>query len=132
MPRGRKRKPDPLVWLNDPPEWVRQFPDDNLEGVHEFIRQETERLRRGAVSYGIRAAYKDGRNQANANRQREKVDRQLNFGAEFEDLIAKRMSAASVAAIIKRNKPEIELSERTLRGYVTEIRKLAEPYRKKK
>lgn len=132
MPRGRPRKPDPLAWLNDPPEWIQQFPYDNLEGIHEYIKQETELLRRGEASYWIRAAYKDGRNQANANRQREKVDRQLNFGAEFEDLIAKRMSAASVAAIIKRNKPETELSERTLRGYVTEIRKLAEPYRKKK
>jgi hypothetical protein len=133
MPRGRPRKPDPIAWLNDPPEWIRQFPDNNLEGIHEFIRQETERLRLEEVH----DAYAVGRIQANANRCREKEVRRLRISKEFADLIGRAMSARSVAAHIRRTemkkpKPEFEVSERTLRLDVTEIRKLAEPHRPKK
>ncbi|HUX30535.1 MAG TPA: hypothetical protein VMV78_07895 [Thiobacillus sp.] len=104
-----------------------------MEGIHEFIRQETERLRLEKVH----DAYAVGRIQANANKRREKEERRLKISVEFADLIGGPMSAKSVAAHIKRTEmkepnPEFQVSERTLRGYVTEIRKLAEPHRPKK
>lgn len=132
MPRGRPKKPPLFPWLNDPPEWIRQFPLNNAEGIREFIKQETERLRRETVSEAIRAAYKDGKNVANADRLRKKTSDRLDIAEKFKGLIATKMSAASVAAHIKKNNPEIKKCKRTLWQYVTEIRNLAEPYRGQK
>lgn len=133
MPRGRPKKSDPFAWMNDPPPYLDEaFPEGNLAGIREFNRQETERLRRETVSESIVAAYSEGRNTANANRNREREERRLALSVKSEVQIASNMPASSVATYISRIDPGIDLTTRTLREYVVQIRKLAGPYRVKK
>jgi hypothetical protein len=125
-PRGRPRKPDQFDWLRDPPEWIRQaFPIGNIdEASHQDYKKLCEESRREKVSASVCATYRSGGNTANANRQNSKQQRRKNITIENEALIFNlSFSSSAVAGLIKKQGKNQGLSERTLRDYVSSIRK---------
>lgn len=127
--RGRPRKPDPFEWLRHPPPhvsaWANKLEPNINDESHREYRRLCEENRREMVSEGVREAYKAGSNNANLNRQNSKRLHVNRLADENDALIfGSYLSSSSVAEIIAKQGKHIGLAKRTLREYITSIRKV--------
>ena len=82
------------------------------------------KYRKERVSDAVRKAYQQGRNTANQERKKQRAKRIAKIFTKHRGLILNYdLTTAGVAAQIKRRDDDCNHSVRTLRGYVSEIRK---------
>ena len=123
--RGRPRKFAPWDRLREPPEWIKRLDLDNLQSddARKASKEITEYHRRESVSDSVRAAYSEGRNTANRDRQTRKQRLLEEILASHRSLIlSKKLSASAVAAILSKNGILDGLRVSTIRRYVAFIR----------
>ncbi len=96
----------------------------NIPEKSEEDRRECEEDRRERVSEAVRAAYREGRNTANANRKKEANQRKVKIIKGNKDIIADQsLSISAAAALIISQGRNHDLGDRTLRDAIGRIRK---------
>lgn len=123
--RGRPRKGPPLIEV---PEYIKER--GRLHGnLGEDLERETRRFReedrREAISASNRRAHKRGDGKANLERTAEKRRRVLQIAHSNADLLSDfTRSISNVADEILERGTDCGLSERTLRSYISLLRKI--------
>jgi hypothetical protein len=127
-PRGRPRKSNIFDRLGGPPPWP-----DGLEPLEPNITEEViqqhkfyhEQDRRALVGEKVCAAYKSGRNTANAMRKNAKQRLMKTIAIENEALISNsRLTSSAVAACIISQRKNHGLRARALWDIVSTTRKV--------
>ena len=122
FPRGRPRKPHPLDWLRELPPF--DLEPNITEETHREYKRLREEDRRERVGDALRDEYPLPGGKANAGRATAKRRRISYIYEKYRETILNRaLSDSTAARVIMKRERDNTLKERTMRGYVSRLRK---------